>query len=70
VRIYIIKKDSAGQEYLVKTLCEGSYETKGSHSITWLGDTNQRYFAPTGIYFGIIYIKGRRYETSVEVFHF
>ena len=68
--IYIIKKDSAGQEYLVKTLCEDTYETKGTHSITWLGDNNQRYFAPIGMYFGIISIEGRRYETSVQVFHF
>ena len=67
---YIIKKDSSGQEYLVKTLSENIHETKGTHSTTWLGDTNQRYFAPIGMYFGIISIEGRRYETSVQVFHF
>ena len=56
VSIYIVKKDSSQNELLVKTLLENAGETKGTHSITWLGETNQRYFAPVGIYFGIVTI--------------
>ncbi len=67
---YIVKKDASGGEYLVKTLAVGLHETKGSHSITWLGDTDQRYFAPVGIYYGVININGRISETAVQVFHF
>jgi len=70
VSIYIIKKDSSSQEFLVKTLIENLEETKGTHSITWLGDTNQRYFAPIGTYFGVVQVKQHRFETSVQVFHF
>jgi hypothetical protein len=40
VSIYIVRRGGPG-DLLVKTLAEGSEETKGSHSITWLGDTNQ-----------------------------
>lgn len=70
VSIYIIKKDSAQNDLLVKTLVENANETKGTHSTTWLGDTNQRYFAPIGIYLGVLKIGSRRFETSVQVFHF
>ena len=70
VTVYIMKKDSSQNESLVKTLLENAAETKGAHSITWLGETNQRYFAPVGIYFGIVKIQKRRFETNVQVFHF
>jgi len=70
VSIYIMKKDSLQNDVLVKTLVENASETKGTHSTTWLGETNQRYFAPVGIYFGVLKIGSRRFETSVQVFHF
>ena len=69
VSIYIVKKDSTRKELLVKTLAEDLNETKGSQSITWIGDTDQRLFAPSGIYFGVIQIQQRRFETIVQVFH-
>jgi hypothetical protein len=70
VSVYIVKKDSTNRELLVKTLAEDLNETKGSHSITWIGDTDQRLFAPVGIYFGIVQLQQHRFETIVQVFHF
>lgn len=70
VSIYIVKKDSTKRELLVKTLVEGLNETKGSHSITWIGDTDQRLFAPVGIYFGLVHIQNQRFETIIQVFHY
>lgn len=70
ISISIVKKDSATGESLVKTLLEEAEETKGTHSVTWLGETNQRYFAPAGRYFGVMKIKHRIFETNVQVFHF
>jgi len=43
VNISIVKRDSSGQEYLVKTLAEDIHETKGTHRHTWLGDTRKVY---------------------------
>ncbi|MGB2867278.1 MAG: hypothetical protein WBD36_02410 [Bacteroidota bacterium] len=70
VTIYLIAKGPNGMPYLVKTLVENVSETKGSHSHTWLGDTNQGSFAPSGDYVGIVQIEDKRFETSVLVFHF
>jgi len=70
VSAYIVKKDSMQNSILVRTLIENSGETKGTHAITWLGDTNQRYFAPVGTYFGVVRIESHCFETSVQVFHF
>lgn len=70
VTIFISKKDSLGREFLVKTLIENVHETKGTHSNTWLGDTNQGQFAPIGSYVGVVQIQHRRFETAVLVFHF
>lgn len=70
VSAYIVKKDSAHTELLVKTLVENLNETKGSHSITWIGDTDERLFAPAGIYFGVVQFQQFRFETIIQVFHF
>ena len=70
VDISIIKRDSSGQEYLVKTLAEGIHETKGTHRHTWLGDTEKGLFAPIGIYIGIVRIESRQFEATVLVYHF
>ena len=70
VDLYVVKKDSLRRSLLVKTLASNLAETKGSHSITWLGDTDQRFFAPSGVYYGVIHIRERNYETIVQVFHF
>ncbi len=70
LNIYIVKKDTTQKELLVKTLVEDLADTKGSHSVTWIGDTDQHYFAPIGIYFGVVQIQDHRFETIVQVFHY
>ena len=70
ISAYIVRRDSVQYEMLVKTLAEQLSETKGTHSITWVGDTDLGLFAPAGIYFGVLRIKNRRFETIVQVFHF
>ena len=68
--VYILKIDSIGKEYLVKTLVLNAAESKGSHAHSWLGDTDDGLFAPTGTYIGIIQIQQRRFESTVLVFHY
>jgi hypothetical protein len=67
---YVLKTDSTGKEYLVKTLVTNAAESKGSHAHTWLGDTNDELFAPPGLYIGVIQIQERRFESTVLVFHY
>jgi hypothetical protein len=67
---FVIKRDSAGKEYLVKTLAVNAAESKGSHAHTWLGDTDDQFFAPPGDYTGVIQIQSRRFEATVLVFHY
>jgi hypothetical protein len=69
VNISIVRKDSSGQEYLVRTIAEEIHETKGTHRHTWLGDTEKGLFAPIGTYIGIIQIESNRFEATVIVFH-
>ncbi len=68
--VVIIQKKSSRQEVLVKSLATDLHETKGTHGVTWLGDTNEGLFAPTGIYYGVIVVEQHRFETTVQVFHF
>ena len=70
VNISIVRKDSSGQEYLVRTIAEEINETKGTHRHTWLGDTEKGLFAPIGTYIGIVRIESRRFEATVLIFHF
>jgi len=70
VSIHVIRRDTSGQTLLVNTLVQDVYETKGTHAHTWLGDTNRGFFAPTGLYIGILQIGDRRFEAAVQVFHF
>ena len=70
VNISIVKRDSSGQEYLVKTLAEDIHETKGTHRHTWLGDTEKGLFAPIGTYIGLIQIGSQQFEATVLVYHF
>ena len=67
---FILKSDSTGKEFLVKTLAINAAESKGSHAHTWLGDTNDELFAPPGLYIGVIQIQDRRFESTVLVFHY
>ena len=67
---FVIKRDSTGKDYLVKTLAVNAAESKGSHAHTWLGDADDGYFAPPGLYIGMIQIQERRFESTVLVFHF
>ena len=69
VNISIVKKDSSGQEFLVKTIAEDIHETKGTHRHTWLGDTEKGLFAPIGTYIGLVQIESQRFEATVLVFH-
>ena len=55
---------------VVKTLIANAPASKGSHSIAWLGDTDAEVFAPAGVYLGVVNINNRRFETTVQVFHF
>ena len=70
VSISIVKKDSSGQEFLVRTIAEDIRETKGTHRHTWLGDNEKGLFAPIGTYIGIVQIESQRFEATVLVFHF
>jgi flagellar hook assembly protein FlgD len=70
VSISIVKKDSSGQEFLVRTIAEDIRETKGTHRHTWLGDNEKGLFAPIGTYIGIVQIDSQRFEATVLVFHF
>jgi hypothetical protein len=67
--IYILKRDSSSQDYLVKTLVENVNESKGSHSHTWLGDSDEGLFAPIGTYIGAVRIRNKQFEAAVLVFH-
>ena len=55
---------------VVRTLADDLRETKGSHAVAWLGDTDERLFAPAGIYFGVVVTGGAAYEANVQVFHY
>ena len=70
LNIYIVRKDGGGRESRVKTLVENARETGGSHSVSWLGDNDMEFFAPAGMYFGVVEIDQQAYETTVQVFHF
>ncbi len=67
---YIVKVDSAGMQHLVKTLVLNATESKGSHAHTWLGDTDDGLFTPSGLYAGVIHIQDRSFQATVLVFHF
>jgi hypothetical protein len=67
--IYILKRDSSSQDYLVKTLVENVNESKGSHSHTWLGDSDEGLFAPIGTYIAAVRIRNKQFEAAVLVFH-
>lgn len=70
LNVFVLKIDSSGKEFLVKTLAVNAAESKGSHAHTWLGDTNDELFAPSGLYIGVIQIQERRFESTVLVFHY
>jgi len=70
LNISIVKTDSAGREYLVRTIAQDIHETKGTHRHTWLGDTDRGLFAPIGTYIGIVQIESHRFEATVLVFHY
>ena len=70
VSISIVKRDSSGQEFLVRTIAEDIHETKGTHRHTWLGDTEKSLFAPIGTYIGIVQTESNRFEATVLVYHF
>jgi hypothetical protein len=50
-------------------LFESLRESKGTHEHTWLGDTEEGYFAPAGNFRGILDAEGEQFEAVVRVYH-
>ena len=65
VSIYILDQD----RIVVKTVAVNLPLSRGSHSHGWKGDNDEWTFVPTGSYIGQVIVKGRRFEATVEVFH-
>ncbi|MGC8596258.1 MAG: hypothetical protein ACP5MI_11735 [Candidatus Kryptoniota bacterium] len=65
ISVYILDSDHKR----VKTIAENLDLTKGSHSIGWKGDTDSYLFVPSGTYIGQIVTEKRKFESTVEVFH-
>jgi len=65
----ICSKTKDGGFAPVTILFESLRESKGSHAHTWLGDTEEGFFAPSGSYVGILDVEGERFEAVVRVFH-
>ena len=65
VSIYILDQD----RNVVKTVGINLCLSKGSHSHGWKGDSDEWTFVPTGVYIGQVIVKGKKFEATVEVFH-
>ena len=65
VSIYILDQNRS----VVKTVAVDLSLSKGSHSHGWKGDSDEWTFVPTGIYIGQVIVKGKKFEATVEVFH-
>ena len=65
VSIYILDQGRS----VVKTVAVNLSLSKGSHSHGWKGDSDEWTFVPTGIYIGQVVVKGKKFEATVEVFH-
>jgi hypothetical protein len=65
VSVYILDEN----HIKVKTIAENLVLTKGSHSLGWKGDTDSYLFVPSGTYIGQIVTEKRKFESTVEVFH-
>lgn len=65
VSVYILDQDRK----IVKTIAVNLSLSKGSHSHGWKGDSDELTFVPTGIYIGQVNVRGKKFETTVEVFH-
>ncbi len=65
VSIYILDQNRA----VIKTVAVSLSLSKGSHSHGWKGDSDEWTFVPTGIYIGQVIAKGKKFEATVEVFH-
>lgn len=67
--LFITKQTDGGGRIVVMTLFENLFETRGAHQHTWLGDTKEGTFAPSGIYIGILEAGSERFEAVVRVYH-
>jgi hypothetical protein len=65
--IRIIAPGKSGS--VVMTLFEELKESSGLHQHTWLGDTEEGYFAPAGEYLGELEVEGESYQAVVRVYH-
>jgi len=65
----IARLSDGGTRTLVITLFENLFEAGGSHAHTWLGDTGEGTFAPSGTYLGILTAGSEQYETVVRIYH-
>lgn len=70
VSISIIRRSDAGPDESVRRLCNCLFETKGVHSHTWLGDSDEGHFAPPGEYVGVVEAEGHHFEAVVRIFHY
>ena len=69
VDLFVTVRDSLGREVLVKTIARRLAESRGSHTHAWLGDTDQRIFAPAGSYTGVLIAGRQRFEAFVVIYH-
>jgi hypothetical protein len=67
--IRIIAPGKSGPGSVVMTLFEELKESSGIHQHTWLGDTEEGYFAPAGEYLGELEVEGESYQAVVRVYH-
>jgi hypothetical protein len=64
--IYITNREGK----TIKTIATSISLTQGTQTFGWKGDTDEGYFAPVGIYIGVVNVKNNKtYKTTVEIFH-
>ncbi len=65
----IIRRTPEGGVQAVATLYQTLHESRGSHSHTWIGNTDGGTFAPAGTYIAVVVVEGEEYETEVRIYH-
>jgi hypothetical protein len=65
----IIRRTPEGGVQPVATLFQTLHESTGSHSHTWIGNTDAGTFAAAGTYIAVLEAGGESYETEVRVYH-
>ena len=65
----ISRRTPEGGVKAVATLFHSLHESKGSHSHTWIGNTDEGTFAAAGTYIAVVELGAERYETEVRIYH-